>query len=207
VLFLDEAPELAGGTLDALREPMERGEVSIARAAGLVRFPARFQLVLASNPCPCASAAGDSACTCPPGVRRRYLAKLSGPLLDRIDLRVELFPLVRSALFAEGARGETSEVVARRVATARSAAAARWLGTPWHTNAEVPGTVLRSTWRLPPRVLFDASRALEQGEISARGFDRVLRCAWTIADLGGHGVPDRYDVSEAVGLRIGAVAA
>ncbi|HEX3812085.1 MAG TPA: YifB family Mg chelatase-like AAA ATPase [Mycobacteriales bacterium] len=207
VLFLDEAPELAGGTLDALREPMERGEVSIARAAGLVRFPARFQLVLASNPCPCASAAGDSACTCPPGVRRRYLAKLSGPLLDRIDLRVELFPLVRSALFAEGARGETSEVVARRVATARSAAAARWLGTPWHTNAEVPGTVLRSRWRLPPRVLVDASKALEQGEISARGFDRVLRCAWTIADLGGHSVPDRYDVSEAVGLRIGAVAA
>jgi magnesium chelatase family protein len=140
-------------------------------------------------------------------VRRRYLAKLSGPLLDRIDLRVELFPLVRSALFAEGARGESSAVVARRVVTARETAAARLAGTPWHTNAEVPGMVLRSRWRLPARVLVDASTALERGEISARGFDRVLRCAWTIADLGGHDSPDRYDVGEAVGFRIGAVAA
>ena len=207
VLFLDEAPELASGTLDALREPMERGEVSIARSAGLVRFPARFQLVLASNPCPCASAAGDAACVCPPAVRRRYLAKLSGPLLDRIDLRVELLPLGRSALFAEGQRGESSAVVADRVRSARETAAARLAGTPWRTNAEVPGPVLRSQWRLPARVLTTASRALERGEISARGFDRVLRCAWTIADLSGRTSPGRYDVSEAVGFRIGTVAA
>lgn len=207
VLFLDEAPELARGTLDALREPMERGEISIARSAGQVRFPARFQLVLASNPCPCASAAGDVACTCPPLVRRRYLARLSGPLLDRIDLRVQLLPVNRAALFAQGARGESSKKVAARVAAARAAAVERLTDTPWRTNAEVPGAVLRTRWRLPGRSLVVASRALEKGEISARGFDRVLRTAWTIADLGGRTMPNSYDVSEAVGLRIGEVAA
>jgi magnesium chelatase family protein len=186
---------------------MERGEVSIARAAGQVRFPARFQLVLASNPCPCASAAGDAACVCPPTARRRYLAKLSGPLLDRIDLRVRLLPVGRSALFAEGARGESSAQVAARVAQARAAAAERLAGTPWHTNAEVPGVALRSRWRLPAEVLSSASRALEKGEISARGFDRVLRTSWTMADLAGRTAPDRYDVAEAVGFRIGEVAA
>jgi magnesium chelatase family protein len=207
VLFLDEAPELARGTLDALREPMERGEISIARSGGQVRFPARFQLVLASNPCPCASAAGDVACTCPPLARRRYLAKLSGPLLDRIDLRVQLLPVNRAALFAEGARGESSKKVAARVAAARAAAAERLADTSWRTNAEVPGAALRTRWRPPGRSLVVASRALEQGEISARGFDRVLRTAWTIADLGGRAVPNSYDVSEAVGLRIGELAA
>lgn len=207
VLFLDEAPEMARGTLDSLREPMERGEVSIARAAGLIRFPARFQLVIAANPCPCASPDGDRGCVCPPNVRRRYLAKLSGPLLDRIDLRVELLPVARSALFADGVPGEASAVVAARVVEARAAAAERLAGTSWHANAEVPGAALRSRWRLPRRVLADASAALERGVISARGFDRILRTAWTIADLGGHSAPDRYDVAEAVGFRMGTVAA
>lgn len=203
ILFLDEAPEFSAGTLDALREPMERGEVSIARAAGLVRFPARFQLVLASNPCPCASPAGDPLCTCPPQARRRYLAKLSGPLLDRVDLRVELFPLLRSALLSDGGTAEPSALVAERVAKARAAAADRLAATEWHINAEVPGAYLRTQLPLGRSVLKPATRALEHGVISVRGFDRVLRVAWTVADLAGRSSPDYYDVAEAVGFRLG----
>lgn len=207
VLFLDEAPELAPGALDALREPMERGEVTIARSGGAFQFPARFQLVLASNPCPCASPAGDQACTCPPMVRRRYLARLSGPLLDRVDLRVRLFPVTRAYLLAEVSEIESSAIVARRVADARSAAAERLRHTPWHTNAEIPGPVLRNRWRLAVPVVRAATYALERGAISARGFDRVLRAAWTIADLAGRSAPTSGDVDEAVGFRLGEVAA
>lgn len=207
VLFLDEAPEMAAGTLDALREPMERGEVLIARSGGAFTFPARFQLILASNPCPCASPAGDIACSCPPMVRRRYLARLSGPLLDRVDLRVRLFPLARGSLLAEASEMETSQVVARRVAAARGAAAERLKDLPSRTNAEIPGPVLRSRWRLPASVVGSATHALERGAISARGFDRVLRSAWTIADLAGRTAPTAGDVDEAVGFRLGEVAA
>ncbi len=206
VLFLDEAPEFPAGALDALREPMERGELSIARAGGSFRFPARFQLVLAANPCPCASAAGDAACTCPSAVRRRYLARLSGPLLDRVDLRVQLFPVARAALLDEAVSGECSAAVAARVVTARGTAADRLAATPWRTNAEVPGPVLRSRWRPPPRALVEATHALDRGALSARGFDRVLRAAWTIADLAGRTVPDHGDVTEAVGFRLGEAA-
>ncbi len=205
VLFLDEAPEFPAGALDALREPMERGELSLARAGGSFRFPARFQLVLAANPCPCASAAGDAACTCPSVVRRRYLARLSGPLLDRVDLRVQVFPVARAALLDDAASGETSATVAARVIAARAAAADRLAPTPWRTNAEVPGPVLRSRWRPPARALAEATRALDRGALSARGFDRVLRAAWTIADLAGRAAPDRGDVTEAVGFRLGEV--
>jgi magnesium chelatase family protein len=201
VLFLDEGPQFAPQALDALRQPMESGVVTIARAAGTFRFPARFQLVVAANPCPCA-AARDSACTCPPLVRRRYLARLSGPFLDRIDIRVQVQPVSRSDLLASTG-GETSEVVGGRVLLARAAAAERLTGTGWSTNADVPGIALRSRWRLPPRVLSIALDQLERGLLSARGLDRVLRVAWTIADLGGHPAPDRTDVAEALRFRVG----
>lgn len=206
VLFLDEAPEFPSGALDSLREPMERGSVTIARARGAFRFPARFQLVLASNPCPCASSAGPAGCSCPPMVRRRYLQKLSGPLLDRVDLRVELLPVSRAALLAEAADAEPSTIVAARVAAARYAAGERLDGTGWRTNAEVPGTALRSRWRLSPRVLRTVTAALDRGLISARGFDRVLRVAWSVADLEGHPSPDAADVAEAVGFRVGGAS-
>ena len=203
VLFLDEAPEFAGRALDCLREPMERGDVTVARAGGSFRFPAQFQLVLASNPCPCASPAGDAACTCPPGVRRRYQAKLSGPLMDRVDLQVQVQPLSRVDLLVERPVSESSAIVAARVRQAREAAAERLRGTGWRLNSEVPGPALRTRWRLPAKTLEPATRSLENGTLSARGFDRVLRVAWTVGDLEGHLRPDYYDVSEAVGLRIG----
>jgi magnesium chelatase family protein len=201
VLFLDEGPEFGIGVLDALRQPLESGEMFIARSGGVARYPARFQLVLAANPCPCAAPAGEDGCTCTPGARRRYLGRLSGPLMDRIDLHVWVTPVTLSDLLGERMEVETSETVAKRVVDARTAAAERLAGTGWRTNSEVPGTVLRSRWRLPRSATVLADDALDCGWLSARGYDRILRMAWSIADLAGRPVPSRADVDEAVGLR------
>jgi magnesium chelatase family protein len=207
VLFLDEAPEFARGVLDAMRQPLERGEVVIARSGGQVRFPTRFQLVLAANPCPCASPGGDSECACTPMARRRYLSRLSGPLLDRIDLHVWLLPVTAADLLDDSPAAESSEIVAKRVSGARDAAAERLAGTAWRTNAEVPGTALRTRWRMPSRVTAAADEALHGGWLGARGYDRVLRIAWSLSDLAGRTSPDAGDVAEAVGLRSRLVAA
>jgi magnesium chelatase family protein len=206
VLFLDEAPEFGRGLLDAMRQPLERGEVVIARSGGQARFPARFQLVLAANPCPCASPAGDADCACTATARRRYLSRLSGPLLDRIDLHVWLMPVAAADLLGDPLSAESSEIVAKRVAEARGAAAERFAGTAWRANAEVPGTALRSRWRLPRRVTALADEALHGGWLGARGYDRVLRVAWSISDLAGRATPNEDDVCEAVGLRSRLVA-
>src|SRR3954465_7342202 len=120
VLFLDEAPEFPRAVLDTLRQPLERGQVTISRASGSATFPCRAQLVLAANPCPCASAAGDAACTCSALERRRYQSRLSGPLLDRIDLRVELPPVTRAAWLDGLSAPESTELVARPGAQARA---------------------------------------------------------------------------------------
>jgi magnesium chelatase family protein len=207
VLFLDEAPEFARSVLDTLRQPLERGEVTIARATSSVTFPCRAQLVLAANPCPCATAAGDTACTCSPLERRRYQARLSGPLLDRIDLRVELPPVTRAAWLGGDGPPEPTAVVARRVQRARAAAVERLAGTGWTANAAVPGRLLRERFALPQAALALAERALERGSLSVRGYDRVLRVAWTLADLAGRPVPGGDEVAEALGMRLRRVAA
>ncbi|CAL9308248.1 YifB family Mg chelatase-like AAA ATPase [Streptomyces sp. NPDC052644] len=202
VLFLDEAPEFSAKVLDALRQPLESGQVVVARAAGVVRLPARFLMVLAANPCPCGrhSTQGDS-CECPSSVIRRYQSRLSGPLLDRVDLRVEVEPVGRADLMA--ANGEPSAAVAARVRAARERAAARLLGTSWTRNAEVPGHELRTRWHPAPGALAAAERDIERGLLTARGLDRVLRIAWTLADLAGRGRPDAGDVNLALELRTG----
>lgn len=204
VLFLDETPEFSGQALDALRQPLEAGHVVIARSAGVVRFPARFLMVLAANPCPCGrfSLNGDS-CECPPAMVRRYQARLSGPLLDRVDLRVEVDRVTRVELTDRGVRGESTSTVADRVRAARERAAARLTGTPWRTNGEVPGRELRSRWYASLGAMDEAERGLERGLLTARGLDRVLRVAWTVADLVGHDRPDRTDVALALQLRTG----
>ena len=207
VLFMDEAPEFARAVLDTLRQPLERGEVTIHRAAGSATYPCRAQLVLAANPCPCATAAGDAACTCSPLERRRYRSRLSGPLLDRIDLRVELPPVTRAAWLDGLGEPETSEVVARRVRVARAVAAERLAGTGLGLNSEVPGRLLRARFAPPRAALALAERALERGALSVRGFDRVQRVAWTLADLAGRTVPGADDVAEALGMRLQRVAA
>jgi magnesium chelatase family protein len=204
VLFLDEAPEFGARALETLREPLESGEVVLSRAQGSTRYPARIQLVLAANPCPCAKPGGDDHCECPSLVRRRYLGRLSGPLLDRVDLQVRLMPVTAAQLLQDGYAAEPSAVVAERVAKARASAAARWAEHGWQTNAEVPGPVLRRRpWRLSRLSTVELERHVTAGSLSARGYDRVLRIAWTIADLDGRGHPDSGDVTEALSMRMG----
>ncbi|MFF0204991.1 YifB family Mg chelatase-like AAA ATPase [Streptomyces sp. NPDC005017] len=204
VLFLDETPEFRSQALDALRQPLEAGHVVIARSAGVVRFPARFLMVLAANPCPCGRfSRTDDLCECPPSAIRRYQARLSGPLLDRVDLRVEVDRVTRAQLTERGARGESTATVADRVRRARERAAARLSGTPWSTNGEVPGRELRSRFYAAAGAMDEAERSLERGVLTARGLDRVLRVAWTVADLVGHDRPSGMDVALALQLRTG----
>src|SRR6202000_3263840 len=133
-------------------QPLESGEVVIARASTQAVFPARFTLVLAANPCPCAKSPGPgkTGCSCSPATRRRYLARISGPLLDRVDVKVRLQPVSRHDMLYDRKFAEPSAVVAERVAGARARCAARLTGTPWRVNAEVPGAVLRPTYPPPP---------------------------------------------------------
>jgi magnesium chelatase family protein len=204
VLFLDEAPEIASATLQALRQPLESGRVVLARARGTTEYPARVQMVLAANPCACASPAGDQLCTCTPSARRRYLGRISGPLMDRIDIQIRLMPLSAAQLMIGSAPAESSAAVAERVAKARAAAAARWSADGWRVNAEVPGPQLRRPpWRLAAGHTAALRTNLDRGLLSARGFDRVLRLAWTVADLDGRDRPDGEDVHEAQQLRMG----
>ncbi|MFF0095701.1 YifB family Mg chelatase-like AAA ATPase [Streptomyces canus] len=204
VLFLDETPEFSTQALDALRQPLEAGHVVIARSAGVVRFPARFLMVLAANPCPCGRfSQTDDFCECPPSAIRRYQARLSGPLLDRVDLRVQVDRVTRDQLAGRGARGESTAVVADRVRAARERAATRFAGSPWRTNSDVPGRELRSRWHAVSGAMDEAERNLERGVLTARGLDRVLRVAWTVADLAGHDRPDATDVALALQLRTG----
>jgi magnesium chelatase family protein len=203
-LFLDEAPEFSRDVLDALRQPLESGEVVLARSGLTARFPARFTLVLAANPCPCASAATSrAACTCTPMVRRRYLARLSGPLLDRVDVKAEFLPVGKAELLSDRGFAEPSAVVAQRVALARDRMAARLAGTPWRLNAEVPGRELRGSFAPAPGALAPLERAMDLGEISARGVDRVIRLSWTLADLAGAARPGVTQTSYALGLWLG----
>lgn len=203
VLVLDEAAEFRPTVLDSLRQPLESGRIVLHRTGGAVEFPARFQLVMATNPCPC-GARKDTECACTPDARRRYRRRLSGPLLDRIDLRIPIDPVSRADLMGDIGVAEPSDVVGRRVVTARAAARQRWAAFGWNTNAEVPGPVLRSrAWRPPVAALKRLDLEIELGGLSARGCDRVLKLAWTLADLAGLNSPGLAEVSEAVGLRTG----
>jgi len=207
VLFLDEAPEFGRDVLDALRQPLESGEVVIARSGVTARFPARFTLVLAANPCPCARAAASprSKCSCSPTTKRRYLGRLSGPLLDRVDVKVELLPVGRAELLSDRKFAESSAAVATRVAQARERAAHRFDGTPWRLNAEVPGSELRRSFTPVRSAMAPLERAMETGEVSARGLDKIVRVAWTLSDLAGKDRPTVDECGYALGLWLGVV--
>ena len=203
-LFLDEAPEFGRDVLDALRQPLESGQVVIARSGLTACFPARFTLVLAANPCPCAKGAGPrAACECTSAVRRRYLARLSGPLLDRVDVKVEFLPVSRRELLSDAAFAEPSATVAARVAAARERAADRLRDTPWRLNAEIPGSEMSRRFPPAPGAIRPLERAMDLGQISARGVHRVLRVAWTLADLAGLPRPTADQTGYALGLWLG----
>jgi magnesium chelatase family protein len=199
ILFLDEACEFGPHRLEALRTALEEGEVRLARRDGVARYPARFQLVLATNPCPCAPPR-EFDCTCSPHMKRRYLGRLSGPLLDRVDLRVRMRPItVMSA--AEVSTPEPTSVVRARVDKARQRAAERWHEHGWLTNAQAPGPVLRREFGLPRDVTSLLDRALDTGALTARGADRCLRVAWTLSDLAESDRPHADHVAAALEFR------
>ena len=204
VLFLDEAPEFAPAALDALRQPLESGVIAISRAAATARFPATFQLVLAANPCPCGnSGTRDGDCRCTPLAVRRYLGRLSGPLLDRVDIRMDVHRITAAQVRASAELPRLDTAGARtRILAARATAAERLRSTPWRLNAQVAGAWLRSPIGAPAKgATAGLDRALERGGITMRGYDRVLRLAWTLSDLDGTSRPDVEHVGRALYLR------
>ena len=203
VLFIDEAPECAVGILDALRQPLESGEITIARQSGSVTFPAQFLLVLAANPCPCGKYSGKGrGCTCTSLQVRRYLGKLSGPLMDRIDIRVTVDPVGRIEL-ASQELGESSADIRARVVAARARAAERFKELPWKLNSEIPARALRRDFAPHRDAMNFLHDELDQERISARGLHKVIRLAWTLADLAGKEKPGLREVQGAFQLRDG----
>ena len=207
ILFLDEAPEYERRVLDALRQPLESGELVIHRSAGAAAYPARFQLVLAANPCPCGKAAGKGIeCTCTPFMRRRYMSRMSGPLLDRVDIQLQV-DRVSLTDFGQSGGAEDSATVGARVHAARESQLQRLQPLGLETNSQVPGRILRGELRLASATTRILDQALERGVLTARGYDRVLRLAWTLADLSGREQPDGNDIGQALSLRQTASAA
>ncbi len=204
ILFLDEAPEFRPSVLDALRQPLEHGEVVIARAAGTARLPARFQLVIAANPCPCGRSYGKGVyCTCSPQARMRYQHRLSGPIRDRIDVLQLVEPVSRAEMVADRSVVESTAVVAGRVLLARERQAHRYADVPWSLNAHAPGYELRRRWPPTPEAMPVVESQLSSGRLTARGADRVVRIAWTLADLAGRDRPGRQELFTALTMRLG----
>ena len=199
VLFLDEAAEFHANVLESLRQPLEDGRVTIARVGGIGRFPARIQLVAAANPCRRGCPALER-CLCTPAERQRYLGRLSRPLLDRIDLHVELPALPPTALRGEPA-AETSAMVRARVVAARERQGRRFRGLKARTNAELTGPHVRRLCPVPPEAERLLASAIAQLGLSARGHDRVLKVARTIADLAGADQLAPEHVAEAIQYR------
>jgi magnesium chelatase family protein len=183
VLFLDELPEFGAYLLETLRQPLEDGTITVTRASGSLQLPARVMVIAAMNPCPCGFR-GDPVkrCACPEVAVARYARRISGPLLDRIDLHVEV-PRVEHEKLADDRRGEPSAAVRARVAAARARQAARFAGSPLVTNSEMGPAQVGDFCRPDPAAQALLSRASQQLGLSARGYHRVLKLARTIADL------------------------
>jgi magnesium chelatase family protein len=201
VLFLDELAEFARPALEALRQPLERGSISLTRAQRTVSFPARFTLVAASNPCPCGYR-GDPrrTCTCDPGAAQRYLTKLSGPLVDRIDIVLHIERPSREDLTSEQASASSSEIRAR-VIEARERQARRLTGARGRCNGDMTSAQARRLCLLGDDATTVLYQAYERVGLSVRGHDRVLRVARTLADLDGRERIERRDVTQAVAYR------
>jgi magnesium chelatase family protein len=201
VLFLDELTEFRRDAIEALRQPLEDGVIVVTRAGGSVTFPARFTLVAAANPCPCGFA-GDprKSCRCRSDQHDRYRQKLSGPLLDRIDLRLTIPRLTKDELLGASA-GEPSSVVRDRVVAARERQRRRYAGVGITCNAHLPGPLARREARLSVGAEELLARAVEHMALTGRGFDRVIKVARTIADLHAADRVSRDDVAEALSYR------
>ena len=202
VLFLDEAPEFSVKVLEALRVPLESGVINLNRSHGLTRYPARFQLVIAANPCPCGqSGLIGASCLCPPMAVRRYTAKLSAPD-PRPGRHHPALPAVEAPSTGRRSLGRADAPVAARVEQARDRQERRLAGTAWHANSEVTGAYLRH--HLPqPDGLHLLDRAAERGLLTPRGIDKAWRVSWTIADLAGKDKPGVDEIGIALAMRQG----
>ncbi|WP_026875505.1 YifB family Mg chelatase-like AAA ATPase [Jiangella gansuensis] len=204
VLFLDEAPEFSPRVLDSLRQPLESGEIVLARTGATAVFPARFLLVLAQNPCSCGNFGSTAQeCTCSPESVRRYGQRLSGPVRDRVDMQVRVDAPSIADLDAAVESAEPSKAVADRVAEARARQERRLRDTPWRCNGELPGPYLRRELKLPAAATAPVYDELRRGRVTIRGADRILRVGWTVGDLAGHDQPTAEDMKTAVDLRLG----
>lgn len=201
VLFLDEFPEFHKDVLEVLRQPLEDGVVTISRAAGRVTYPARFQLIAAMNPCKCGWY-GTPRCTCSPREVRQYLHRLSGPLLDRIDLQVAVQPVSYAALAARGERSEESSAdIRRRVLDARARQAARFAGLGLRVNADIPPAYMAEFCPVDAAGQAMLRAAFDRLGLTARAYDRLLRVARTAADLAGQEVIGAAQIAEALSYR------
>lgn len=207
VVLLDEFPLLHNDVIEALRQPLESGEVTIARGEETATFPARGMFVLACNPCPCGNFSADQSvdmCTCGEVKRRDYRRKLTGPVVDRIDITRHVQPLSKHEKDDVFAVREDSATVRRRVTAARAVQAERYAGLPWRVNGHVPGPRLRERWPLTTEGEALVDEAVFAGRLTRRGATRVHRVAWTVADLAGRARPDTAEVEVALLLRSGA---
>jgi len=201
VLFLDELPEFSRNALEVMRQPLEEGTIAIARAAGTFVYPARFTLVAAMNPCPCGfRGTRTSDCRCDDTAVAKYISKLSGPLLDRIDLHVDVARVAFDEMIAR--RGaESSAAIRARVEAARAVQRARYGNTPYHANAAIVGSDVRQFCPLEGDALALLRAAALRVHLSARAIDRIARVARTIADLAGAETIAAAHIAEAIGFR------
>jgi magnesium chelatase family protein len=203
VLFLDEAPESERRVLDALRQPLENRTVTISRHASTVTYPADFLLVLAANPCPCGRYSGRGyGCSCSASALRKYLQKLSGPLLDRIDIRIYCEKPTRVQM-AEPVAGESSQEIKSRVERGRNRSRERFEKFGFELNSQIPAKLLRSEFQPESSGMSLLHDEVEKERVSARGFHKIQRLAWSVADHHMHDRPTRSDVMEAIALREG----
>ena len=202
LLFIDEAPECDSGILDSLRQPLESGKITITRAALSTTYPARFMLVLAANPCPCGKYAGRGrSCECTSLQIRRYINRISGPLLDRLDMKLNVETPTRAELSEAGQ--ESSAVMREKVISARAKAAERFKIENFQLNSQIPPKLLRDRYRPKREALALLYKLLDNESISPRGFHRSIRLAWSIADISGVEVPGVKEIEEALQLRSG----
>jgi magnesium chelatase family protein len=206
VLFLDEFPLFRGDVIDALRQPLESGEVTIARGEESATYPARGMVVMACNPCPCgeySSHPASNECTCTQQQRHHYARRVTGPVHDRIDILRHVLPPQRTERSLPGERKDDSLTVRARVSAARERQLARYAGRAWRLNAQVPSAPLARDFPLPDAGRVRLEKELLSGHLSRRGAVRIHRLAWTIADLRGADRPSAHDVDTAFRLRTG----
>jgi magnesium chelatase family protein len=205
-LFLDEFPLFQADLIEALRQPLESGEITIARGEETATFPARCMFVIACNPCPCGDyhpSNRDNTCTCPEVKRREYRKKISGPIADRIDITRHIEPVRPHEIHDPLSRPEPSEAIRLRVAAARARQSSRYEATPWRLNADVAGPALRERWPLNEEADLRLTERVYAGELTRRGATRVHRLAWTVADLGDVAQPGLPELDVALRLRTG----